>query len=447
MAVESGWLLTFLAGLTLVLAAAHTLGTVADRLGFAPVVGELLTGLVLGPSLLGLVAPNVTSIVVPVPDRLAALASLGLILLLVLAGTEVDVQTVRRYVRPTIALATGASVVPFLLGLALGWVLPVRFLVTPEQRLPFALFLATALSISAVPVAVRVLIDLDAMDRIVGQLTLTVAVVIDAVGWIALTIVSDIARVGQIDPLGVGRTLVGLGGFVGVAGILGPPVVDTLFNVTAYVRSPVLTGFSIVIVVGLAMAGGSLALGLEAVLGAFLAGVLVRNHLDAAAERVFQIVTLGLFAPIFFATAGLRVDPGGLFTLETLLVAGVTLAVAVLGKGLGVVLGATFTDLSGPETVCLAIGLNARGAMELVVAALGLAIGILTPTIYAVIVLVAIVTSVMTPPLLRRASCTCRTRRPPLGRNLLIPCRLRAAARETDSKATSVSRRSSTPVA
>jgi Kef-type K+ transport system membrane component KefB len=90
-------------------------------------------------------------------------------------------------------------------------------------------------------------------------------------------------------------------------------------------------------------------------------------------------------------------------TLDTLLVAGVTLAVAVLGKALGVVLGATFTDLTRVETICLAIGLNARGAMEPVVAALGLAIGILTPIIYAVVVLVAIVTCVMTPPLLRRA--------------------------------------------
>ncbi|KAB1194657.1 cation:proton antiporter [Haloferax sp. MBLA0076] len=403
MAVESGGLLTFLAGLTLVLAAAHTLGTVADRLGFAPVVGELLTGLVLGPSVLGFVAPNVTAIVVPVPDQLAALASLGLILLLVMAGTEVDVQTVRRYIQPTIALATGASVVPFLLGFVLGWSLPGRYLVTPEQRLPFALFLATALSISAVPVAVRVLVDLDAMDRTVGQLTLTVAVVIDAAGWVALTVVSDIARAGQTNPLAVGRTLGVLAVFVIVVAVLGPRIVETLFGITSYVRSPALTGFSIVVVVGLGTAAASLALGLEAVLGAFLAGVLVKNPLDNETERVFQMVTLGLFAPIFFATAGLRVDLSGLFTLDTLLVFGITLAVAVLGKALGVVLGATLTDLTREETICLAIGLNARGAMELVVAALGLSIGVLTPTVYAVIVLVAIVTSVITPPLLRRA--------------------------------------------
>lgn len=101
------------------------------------------------------------------------------------------------------------------------------------------------------------------------------------------------------------------------------------------------------------MAGSSLALGLEAVLGAFLAGVLVRNRLDAETDRVFQMVTLGQFAPIFFATAGLRVDLSGLFTLDTLLVAGVTLAVAVLGKALGVVLGRR--SRTSPEQKSLAL--------------------------------------------------------------------------------------------
>jgi Kef-type K+ transport system membrane component KefB len=114
------------------------------------------------------------------------------------------------------------------------------------------------------------------------------------------------------------------------------------------------------------------------------------------------MVTLGLFAPLFFATAGLRADLSGLLNPETLLVAGITLAVAISGKFVGVALGAQFTDLSRTEVLGLAIGLNARGAMEIVVAALGLTIGILTPTIYTVIVLIAILTSVMTPPLLRR---------------------------------------------
>ncbi|MFC7029085.1 cation:proton antiporter [Halomicroarcula sp. GCM10025324] len=116
MAVESDLLLPFPREMTLVLAVVHALGIVADRLGFAPVVGELLIGLVLGPSVLALVVPSVTAVVVPVPDRLATLAPLGLILLLVSAGPEVSVRTVRRYVRPTVALAASASVVSFLLG-------------------------------------------------------------------------------------------------------------------------------------------------------------------------------------------------------------------------------------------------------------------------------------------------------------------------------------------
>lgn len=403
MVVEAGSLLAFLAAAVLVLGVAHALGIAADRLGFVPVVGELLTGLVLGPSVLGLVVPAVGALLVPVPVGLAALASLGLVLLLVLAGLEVDAGLLRRQIRPAVALAVGASTVPFLLGFVLGWYLPGRYLVAPTQRLPFALFLATALSISAVPVAVRVLIDLEALDRRVGQLTLTAAVAIDSAGWIALTVVSDIAREGELAPFALGRTLGFLVLLVGFVVILGPRIVARLFAVTDHVRSPAVTGFSLVILVGMALAAASLALGLEAVIGAFLAGVVLRTQVDRELSRAVQLAALGFFAPFFFATAGLQVDLGSLAAPGSAFVAGIVLVVAIVGKGLGVAVGAWFTDLTRAETFCLAIGLNARGAMEIVVAAVGLSIGILTPLLYAVIVLVAIVTSLMTPPLLRWA--------------------------------------------
>lgn len=400
---EPNTLLVFLAGLSLILVTAHSLGIVADRLGFAPVVGELLTGIILGPTILGVFLPSLTSLVVPIPEGVAALASLGLIFLLVLAGIEVDVPTVRRYIRPTIALAMGASFIPFLLGFGVAWVLPADVLVTPESRLHFALFLATALSISAVPVAVRVLIDLEAMNSRVGQLTVTTAVIIDAAGWIALTVISNIARKNSFDLLYLSQTVVTLASFVALVLFFGPRLTTPLFGLAARARSPVLTGFSLVIVSGLVLAGASTALGLEAVLGAFLAGIIVRNRLDEEASRVFQIVTLGVFAPLFFSTAGLQADLSVLLTPSAVAVALLIFGVAVAGKFLGVAVGAVFTDLSRDEALCLAIGLNARGAMEIVVAAVGLSIGILTPTVYAIIVLVAIVTSVLTPPLLRRA--------------------------------------------
>jgi Kef-type K+ transport system membrane component KefB len=163
------------------------------------------------------------------------------------------------------------------------------------------------------------------------------------------------------------------------------------------------TGFGVVSIVGVGMSAAAMALGLEALVGAFLAGVVVRDRVDDEAMRTFQTVTFGLFAPVFFATAGLRVDLSGLFGVEALLVAVLTFAVAVAGKFLGVAVGAIFTDLTRSEALCVAIGLNARGAVEIVIAALGLSIGILTPTMYAVVVVVAIGTSVIAPPLLRRA--------------------------------------------
>jgi Kef-type K+ transport system membrane component KefB len=403
MAGGAGVLAPLLPALTVVLIVAHLLGALADRVGFVPVVGELLTGLVLGPSILGVLAPGVAALVVPVPAGLEALSSLGLVLLLVLAGTEVDVAALRESLRPTVALATGAFLVPFTGGVALGYLLPGRYLAAPGSRGPFALLLGTALAISAVPVAVRVLVDLDAMDRPVGQLTLTAAVVVDAIGWIALTVVFQLARDGGTDPLAVGRTVLVLAAFGGLVLAVGPAIARSVFAAATRVRSPVLTGFSAVVALGVGAAATALALGLEPILGAFLAGVVVRPALDADSARVFEVATLGLFAPLFFATAGLRVDLSGVVDPEVLVVGAVTLAVAVAGKALGVAVGAAVTELSAEETVCLAIGLNARGAMEIVVAALGLSVGLFSPTMYAVIVLVAIVTSVVTPPLLRRA--------------------------------------------
>ncbi|WP_254279093.1 cation:proton antiporter [Haloarcula marina] len=403
MAYSLSSLLPFFGTLAVILVVAHTLGSLSGRLGFAPVVGELVTGLVLGPSLLGVVAPGVAALFLPVDERVAGVASLGLVFLVVLAGTEIDGARLKRSLGPTAAVAIGGTVVPFFGGFALAWVLPASFLADPARRFEFALFLGTALSISALPVAVRVLVDLDALDTRVGQLTLTTAVVIDAAGWLLLTVVADVVRTGRPELARIGETVVLLVGFALLVTVVGRRVAAALFDATAWTRSPALTEFSVVIVVALGVTAGAVALGLEAVVGAFLAGLVVSHRLEVGPRHVFQTVTLGLFAPVFFATAGLRADLTSLLTPGAFAVALATLAVAIAGKFVGVALGAAVTDLTRGETVALAVGLNARGAMEIVVAAVGLSLGVLTPLLYAVVVLVAVLTSVMTPPLLRRS--------------------------------------------
>lgn len=395
--------LTFVVALTLLLVVAHVLGAAADRLGFAPVVGELLTGLVIGPSLLGAVVPGLDGLLSPVPAGLSAFATLGLVFLVVLAGTEVDLGALRREAGGVLAVAAGGSLVPFLAGFAFGMGIPDAALPAGVAREVVALFLAAALSISALPVAVRVLVDLGALQSRVGQVTLAVAVAVDVFGWVVLAVVADIARVGRIEPVAVGRSLLLLAGFVAAVLLVGRPVVARLFARAGRTRSPALSAFTMTVVVTLAVASAALAVGLEVVVGAFLAGILVAPSLDGTASRAFQMTTLGLFAPVFFATAGLQVDLGALTAPGALSLTAGAFVVAVVGKVTGVLLGARLSGFPRAERWALAVGLNARGALEIVVAAVGLALGVLTPALYAAIVLVAVATSVMTPPLLRRA--------------------------------------------
>ncbi|MBP2251402.1 Kef-type K+ transport system membrane component KefB [Halarchaeum solikamskense] len=392
-----------LATLTLVLVAAHGLGALAARVGFAPVVGELLTGLVLGPAALGLLAPELTGLVVPIPAWLDVLASLGLVLLLLLAGTEVDVAALRRHASATAAVAAGGFVVPFVAGIGVTLLLPSDALPAGVSSLAVSLVVGTALAVSAVPVTIRVLVDLDALDRPVGQRTLVIAAVVDAVGWLVFSVVADAVRTGGVDALRVGRTLLVLAGFVLLAATVGRRVVDVLLERAARARSPALSQFSAVVLVGFATTAAGLAVAVEAVVGAFTAGVLAGRRLDEAAGRVLHVVALGLLAPLFFATAGLRVDVGTLLTPGAAGVAALLLVVAVASKAAGVALGGALAGLSRAEIACLAVGLNARGAMEIVIASLGLALGVLSPTLYAAIVVVAVATSVAMPPLLRRA--------------------------------------------
>lgn len=390
--------------LFVVLLVARLLGEIAERAGFTSVTGELLTGVVLGPSLLGWAVPAAFGALFPagVDDAVAldAVGQLGLLFLLVLAGLETDLGLIRRRASATTAVAAGSILVPFLSGFALGWVTPAAYLASPD-RLLFALFLATALSISAVPVVARVLLDLGVVDRDPAQVLLAAALVNDAVGWLLLSLVTGAARSGTFDLRTAVVAAAVLAGFLLLAFTVGQRLITAI-----YVRTrpgPPIGHLSTLVLLALGAAALATELGVEAFLGAFVLGVLVgqTDRLDADAARSFETLTLGVLAPVFFASAGLRAD---LTALVDPVVAGLalaTLAVAIGGKFLGTAAGASLAGYGRRDIVGMGAGLNARGALELVVASVGLSAGVLTGATYAIIVLVAIVTTVVAAPLLR----------------------------------------------
>src|SRR6056297_2279871 len=267
-------LLIVIAQLTVLLFVARILGEAFAAVGQPTVVGELLAGVVLGPSLLGLVAPGAYEALFAVSETqfhlLEVVSWLGLVMLLVVTGLETDIDLVVSKGRTAIVLSLGGIVVPFATGFALGWVLPAAFVAAPDQRLVFSLFVATAMSISAIPVIAKVLLELDVVRRDVGQLILAAGMVDDTIGWILLATVAGLARTGAVDLGAVATTLLSVIVFLGIAFTVGRRVVArTIRWVDDAVGSDAALLSTLML---LALAAGAVTqfLGLEAILGAFV---------------------------------------------------------------------------------------------------------------------------------------------------------------------------------
>jgi Kef-type K+ transport system membrane component KefB len=398
-------LLVFLVQVGLLLLCATCLGRLAVRMSMPAIVGELLTGVLLGPSLLMHVAPDLAGWLLPQqPEQvhlLDAAGQLGVLLLVGVTAAQLDLELVRRRSATALRVSLAGLVVPLALGVAIGFLVPGSLLAAGADRTTFACFLGVAMCVSAIPVIAKTLSDMKLMHRDIGQLTLTAGVVDDAVAWLLLSVISAMATIG-ISAGQISTSVVSLAGFVAVAAFVGRPVVHTALRAAG--RSPesgpVIATAVVVIVLG---AAATQALGMEAVFGAFVAGLLVGSPRAVDQKRLASLRTmvLSVLAPLFLASAGLRMDLTLLGDPKVLLVAGVVLLVAVLGKFTGTYIGAMASSLGHWERLAIGAGMNARGVVEVVIAMVGLRLGVLNTISYTIVVLVAIVTSLMAPPLLR----------------------------------------------
>ncbi len=395
--------------LGLLLLTARFFGDLATRRGQPAVVGELLAGIVLGPTVLGALAPGLGHWVVPQSDLgrhlLEFAAQLGAIFLLLITGLETDLPLIRQHARTAFGVSLGGVTVTFTSGLALGWLLPDRLLAEPDERMVFALFIATAMSISAIPVIAKVLMDLDLMRRDVGQTIIAAGLCDDTAGWILLSLVAGLAASGSVTALSAAAIVGKVLGFLLLSATVGYWLARRGLEFVqdrAVTRDPSLT-----LVIAFTFVWGSIsqALGLEAVLGAFAAGIIF-GHLRRTPGEVreqLEGLALGIFAPIFFASAGLKVDLLALREPALIATALLVIAVATIGKVVGTYAGARLIGRrSHWNALVYGAGLNARGAMEIIIASVGLSLGILSQEMFSIIVLMAMVTSLMAPTALRR---------------------------------------------
>lgn len=400
--------LKLLIEIVVLLFVARFFGEIAQRMGQSSVVGEILAGIVLGPSLLAGIFPFIEEWIVPTNDvggyLLEEISLLGIIFLLLITGLETDLALIRRQARSAIGVALGGLSITLTFGFLLGLALPNDLLVEPDGEVVFAMFLAISMAISAIPVIAKVLMDLNLTRRDVGQTIIASAMIDDTVGWILLSVVIALA----------GGTAITVGG---IAGSIGEVVLFMGFSFTVgqwivgrslrFVQNQVQSRDKVLtLVVLLTFVWGIIthALHLEALLGAFVMGILFSRipGLDTEVIHKLESIALGIFAPIFFATAGLKVNIVDLLEPRLLAITVLVTVVAMACKITGVYLGARYIGKRDHwSSLFLGMGLNARGSMGIIVATIGLSEGVLNQDTFSIIVVMALVTSLIAPAALR----------------------------------------------
>jgi Kef-type K+ transport system membrane component KefB/mannitol/fructose-specific phosphotransferase system IIA component (Ntr-type) len=396
--------LVFLLSLAVLLSSARLLGEIARRMGLPLVFGELASGIFLGPTVFGRAAPAAQRWLFPsgVPQNmLGGYTSVAVVLLLVVAGLEVNLGIVRRRGRSALLTSILGIAMPLAGGVLLGELLPDSDLVRPDHRFLFALFLGVALSISALPVIAKTLLDLGLFKTDVGLLVMAAAMIDDLVGWLAFSVLLGPMQGGAIDLTSVLRSVCLTLGFVLVALLVGRPLLGRLIvRLQADHHSGPRRVLSLIVLLALFGASFTQWIGIHAVFGGFVVGVVVGDapHLKERTRVIVHEFVTNIFAPVFFATLGLRADFVKSFDLRLCVL---VFVIATAAKAIGCTIGSRAGGLRWRPAAAVGFGLNARGAMEIILALLALEAGLVREQVFVALVVMALATSLVSGPMMK----------------------------------------------
>jgi Kef-type K+ transport system membrane component KefB/mannitol/fructose-specific phosphotransferase system IIA component (Ntr-type) len=396
--------LVFLLALAALLASARLLGELGRAVGLPLVVGEIFAGVLLGPTCLGRISPHLQQWLFPpgpAEAMIGAYTTIAVVLLLVVVGVEVDLGVLRRRGRSALATGLLGILLPAACGVAFGFLMPESDLVDPARRTTVALLLGVALSISALPVIAKTLLDLGLFKSDVGLLVMAAAMIDDLIGWLALSLLIGPMRGGGVEVLPFLRTA-GLAAIF-AAGMLtvGRKLVDgALGRIDRGGAAAPGRVLSLVILVALLAASATHAFGLHAVFGGFVAGLTVggSSRVNARTRMVVEDFVTNVFAPVFFAAIGLRVDFLRAFDARLCIL---VLVIATVPKILGCTLGSRIGGLRWREATAVGFGMNARGAMGIILAAIAREAGLLKDEMFVALVVMALSTSLVSGPAMK----------------------------------------------
>jgi Kef-type K+ transport system membrane component KefB len=389
--------------LIVILLAARVFGSVARRLGQPPVIGEIAAGVLLGPSLLGWVMPDASAFLFPSASMptLQLLSQIGVLLFMFVVGVELEPSYLRGKAHAAVAVSHFSIIIPFTLGVSLSLALYTRYAPPGVPFHAFALFCGIAMSITAFPVLARILEERHLTHTPLGTTAITCAAVDDVTAWSLLAFVVAITTAGGAVEMLLAMVALSVM-FVLLMIFVGRPILQRVLNPDTVGDTFSKERMAIVLAVMLSSALVTEIIGIHALFGAFVAGAIMpaggtfRTVLRDRLESVSSVFLL----PLFFAYTGLRTQIGLLDNVVSWAICLGIIAVATAGKLGGTVIAARWTGLPWRDSVALGALMNTRGLMELVALNVGYDLGILTPEIFAMMVLMALVTTAMTGPLL-----------------------------------------------
>lgn len=386
-----------------ILTVARLFGMIAVRLGQQPVIGEIVAGIFLGPSLMGWVFPGFSAAVFPEESLkgLQALSQFGLIFFMFIIGTELDIGKVKRHSRDAVMISHSSIALSFFLGVGLAYFTYQTYAPAGVTFLSFSLFMGISMSITAFPVLARILRERGLTESPLGVLAITAAATDDLTAWCMLATIIAIVKAGSIAGA-LATFCLAMGYVIFMLYVVRLQVNKWMSRYLAQNRNPhlLVSGALLVLLLSAYIAE---VIGIHALFGAFTAGVVMSEQADLreSLRQKLEDISVLIMLPVFFALTGLRTHIGLLSEgAHWLLCAGIT-GLAIVGKFGGGTLIAKLMGRSWKEALSVGALMNTRGLMELIVLNIGYDLGILSPEIFAMLVIMALATTFMTGPLLQ----------------------------------------------
>jgi len=379
------------------------LGEIFTKFKQPAIIGEILAGVILGPTILGMLSPGTFEFLFPknseINVAMDGITNIAVVLLLLVSGLEVDLSVVFRHRKKALSISIIGIIIPFLLGFGIAYLFPgLLGLIESQDRLVFALFIGTAIAISSLPVIAKILMDLKIFKSEIGSIIIASAMLNDLIGWIIFSVILGMIGA-NTNGFSFSETLIYTLSFIAFLLIAGRKIINKLISIIQVKLTFPGSVINFILILGFLGAAFTEYLGVHAILGAFMVGIAIGDsiHLKERTREILHQFITNIFAPLFFVSIGMKANFITNFNVGIVIV---LLALAFIGKIAGCSIGARLGGMKKNESLAVGAGMSSSGAMGIIIGLIALQFGLINEEVFVGLVIMALFTSISSAPLM-----------------------------------------------